>query len=67
MTIASEILLYKINHPTFKLFFLKYFINIKSLLEESTLRKQTMDKCYMECISKIKRQLEDNFLYIIVD
>lgn len=63
--VTSNIPLNKLNHPNFKTFLEKYCK--KEIPDESSIRKSTLDKVYLETISKIKTQLENNFIYFVVD
>ena len=63
--LSNNIPLNKINNPSFKIFFRKYFN--KEIPDESTLRKNYVDKVYLETISKIKEYIGESKIWISID
>lgn len=63
--VASGIPLWNLQKTPFKDFLAKYTNN--KIPDESTLRKNYLPICYNKTIEKIKNELVDNYLYLIVD
>lgn len=61
----SNIPWHKLEQPSFRAFLEKYCN--RHIPNESTLRKNYLNKCYQERISKIREKLCDKAIYIVVD
>ena len=63
--VEANIPIYKVNHPSAKLFFSKYIKH--HIPDESTLRKYYVKAIFEECIANIKADIGEEDIFIVVD
>lgn len=63
--IAANVPWYKLQVPQFKSFLEKYFK--RNIPDESTLRKNYLNVCYIETLEKIRADIGDSYIWIGVD
>jgi len=63
--IAANIPWYKLQVPKFKCFLEKY--TNKNIPDESTMRKNYLQPCYIQAIEHIRKSLDDFFIWIVFD
>lgn len=63
--IAANVPWYKLQVPQFKSFLEKYFKH--NIPDESTLRKNYLNVCYIETLEKIRADIGDSYIWIGVD
>lgn len=63
--VASNIPFNKLKFPPFKLFLQKY--TKQNIPDESTLRKNYLKKCFEQSINEIRKRVDNQFIYIMVN
>lgn len=64
--VCSNIPWNKLNNPSFRAFLEKYCVN-QNIPDESTMRKNYLDKIYLSTIEEIRNSIGDNFIWVAVD
>lgn len=63
--LSANIPLWKLQNPTFAHFLAEY--TKKHIPDESTLRKNYVNRVYEDTVAEIRRRVADNFCFVVVD